>query len=152
MRKIITLSLLISLGLMAVLLVFAQVPVPQEIKECRMRKNLTGADWQNAGFYCPGVNSTCNFENPPTVGGRPATCAICCIMDTIYTIADWVFYIVLAVAIIFVIYGAYLIMTAGGAPDKIKNGRDFILWSIVGLIVGLLAKSIPSIARTIIGA
>jgi len=151
MEKQLTLIALLVV-LILPMITLAQVPVPQEIKECRMRKNLTGADWQNAGFYCPGVNIACNFEDPPTVAGRDATCGSCCILDTIYTIVDWVFYIVLAFAIIFVSLGAYYIMSAGGDPGKVNTGRNYILYAIIGLIVGLIAKSMPYIAKSIIGA
>ena len=142
MKKITLTLIFLAFLIIIPILVFAQITAPTEITQCKMRHTLTGF----TGITCPAANGACPYNS------TTYTCAPSCLLDTIFTIADWVFYIVLAVAIIFVIYGAYLIMTAGGAPDKIKNGRDFILWSIVGLIVGLLAKSIPSIARTIIGA
>jgi hypothetical protein len=141
MKKIV-LGLILLLILPNLVLADATVTAPTEITKCTMRHNLSGF----TGITCPSSTQDCEYKN------ATYTCATCCLLDTIFTITDWVFYLVLSVAIILVIWGAYQIMTAGGAPDKIKSGRDFILWSIVGLIVALLAKSIPSIARTIIGA
>jgi hypothetical protein len=142
MKKIV-LGLILLLILPTFVLADATVTAPEEITQCKMRHVLTGF----SGITCPTTSPmTCEYKS------ATYTCATCCLLDTIFTITDWVFYLVLSVAIILVIWGAYQIMTAGGAPDKIKSGRDFILWSIVGLIVALLAKSIPSIARTIIGA
>jgi len=141
MRKIISALALSFLGLMMALSVFAQVPVP--IEKCSMRHVLTGY----TGMTCPlTVGADCAYNDPAF------TCAACCILDTILTVTDWVFYIVLAFAIIFIIWGAYQIMSAAGAPEKVNTGRNYIIFAIIGLIIGLLAKSIPYIARTIIGA
>jgi hypothetical protein len=143
MKKIV-LGLILLLILPNLVLADATVTAPEEITKCKMRHKLEGF----SGITCPTSTTPLECEYKSAT----YTCATCCLLDTIFTITDWVFYLVLSVAIILVIWGAYQIMTAGGAPDKIKSGRDFILWSIVGLIVALLAKSIPSIARTIIGA
>jgi hypothetical protein len=123
--------------------VLAVVP-PEEIRQCIMRHDLTSPNF--VGFNCPPQGQPCPYQN-----AAGWTCGPCCILDTIYTITDWFFYIVLAFAIIFIIFGAFNIMTAGGSPEKVKVGRDFILYAIIGLLVGLIAKSMPYIARAIIG-
>lgn len=141
MRKIISAIVALSaLGLMVAPLVLAISP-PSEITQCVMRHTLSGF----TGFTCPDSGVACPYTSVAF------TCGPCCALDTIYTVTDWFFYIVLALAIIFVVFGAFQIMTAGGAPEKVKIGRDFILYAIIGLLVGLIAKSIPYIARAIIG-
>jgi hypothetical protein len=141
MRKIISaIACLSFLGLMFAPLVFADITPPTEITKCTMRHTLTGF----TGITCPPKGSDCVYAND-------TNCGPCCTLDSIYTVTDWFFYIVLAFAIIFVVFGAFQIMTAGGSPEKIKVGRDFILYAIIGLLVGLIAKSIPYIARAIIG-
>lgn len=151
MRKIITIITLIFLGLMVGLIVLAISP-PQQITKCTMRQDLTDSAWQDAGFYCPGKGGDCVYENPGTCFGKTCTCGSCCLLDTIYTIVNWVFYFVLASAIIFISLGAYNIMSAGGDPSKVNTGRNYVLYAIIGLIVGLIAKSLPYIAKSIIGA
>jgi len=142
MKKIISaIACLSFLGLMFAPLVFAQITPPTEISQCTMRHTLSGF----TGFNCPASGTACPYNS------TTYTCGPCCALDTIYTVTDWFFYIVLAFAIIFVVFGAFSIMTAGGAPEKVKVGRDFILYAIIGLLVGLIAKSIPYIARAIIG-
>jgi len=33
------------------------------------------------------------------------------------------------------IFGGLTWMTSAGAPDKVKKGRDIIIWSVVGLFI-----------------
>lgn len=33
------------------------------------------------------------------------------------------------------IYGGFQWLTAGGNPEKIKKGRDILLWSVLGMVV-----------------
>ena len=53
-------------------------------------------------------------------------------------------------AIILVVIGAYKIMTAGGSPDNVHTGRNYIMWAMVGLGVALLARSIPAIVQAVL--
>ena len=46
------------------------------------------------------------------------------------------------VAVVVVIYGGFLFLTAQGDPGKIKKGKDSITWGIIGLIIALLSWSI----------
>jgi hypothetical protein len=143
MRKIISAIVSLSfLGLMIAPMVLAQVTPMPEITQCKMRHNFVNF----TGFNCPNVNTNCPYNSTNW------TCGACCLLDTIYTVTDWVFYIVLAFVIIFIMLGAFTIMTAGGAPEKVNTGRNYIIYAIVGLIVGLMAKMIPYIAKAIIGA
>ena len=142
MRKIISAIVSLSfLGLMIAPAVLAITPMA-EIKQCTMRQDLTGF----TGFTCPAKGAVCSYDS------ATYTCGACCLLDTVYTLTDWIFYIVLAFVIIFIMLGAFTIMTAGGTPEKVNTGRNYIIYAIVGLIVGLMAKMIPYIAKAIIGA
>jgi hypothetical protein len=43
------------------------------------------------------------------------------------------------IAVGFVIYAGFLMMTAGGNEDQIGNGKKIILWAAIGIIVILLS-------------
>lgn len=145
MKKILLAVALISfLGLIVVPMALAQAP-PTPPTGCTMRHNLTGADWLAAGFDCAGVGAICTFAD------TSLTCGACCVMDTIYTVTDWIFYIVLAVAVIMVILGGFTIITAGGAAEKVNTGRSYVLYAAIGFLVALLARAIPVLARNILG-
>jgi len=146
MRK--TISSLIVLSIVALLIapaVFAQVTPPGEVTGCNLRHDLT--NFNTHGFNCP-MSGSCPFEN---AAGVTSTCGACCVLDTIYTVTDWIFYIVFAIAIIFIILGALTIVTAGGSPEKVTTGRNYILYAVIGVIIALAAKGIPAIARAILG-
>ncbi len=104
--------------------------------------------------------SQCTLRHDVTVAGEThnkgetllySQYGVFCIMDAIYTATDWIFAIVLAIAIIFIIWGAFTIMTAGGNSDRVTTGRNYIIYAIVGFIVALMAKAIPGIAVWFIG-
>ncbi len=40
-----------------------------------------------------------------------------------------------SIALLMFIYGGFTWMTSGGSADKIKKGRDILMWSAIGLIV-----------------
>jgi len=118
--------------------------VPAEISNCTMRHNLNGNDFRNKGFNCPG-SGACNFNNTTD------TCGTCCLLDTIYTVTDWIFLGVVTIAGIMILIGAFNIVTAGGSPEKVNTGRQYIIFAAVGIIVALMAKLIPTIAKNIVG-
>ncbi|MBI4281079.1 hypothetical protein HY628_02700 [Candidatus Uhrbacteria bacterium] len=39
-----------------------------------------------------------------------------------------------SLALIMFIYGGFLWLTSGGNPDKIKQGRDTLIWAAIGLV------------------
>lgn len=41
------------------------------------------------------------------------------------------------VALIFIMYGGYLILSSQGDPEKLKIGKSYIIYSLVGLIMAL---------------
>jgi len=51
---------------------------------------------------------------------------------------------------VMVIYGGFLILSAGDSPEKVKSGRDVILWAVVGYTVVLCSWGIIYIMGEII--
>jgi hypothetical protein len=97
---------------------------------------------------------TCTFGQ--AAGGTisadtPANCSQCCMVDLIYTITDWIFLILMGLAIVFILIGAFNFITAGGSPEKATTGRNYLIYAVVGIMVALLAKAIPTIAKGIVG-
>lgn len=76
---------------------------------------------------------------------------MCCLLNTISNVTDWIFVILVAVAAVFVILGGVNIVTAGGSPEKVAAGRNYIMYAAVGLLVALLARAVPSIVRLVAG-
>lgn len=43
------------------------------------------------------------------------------------------------IALLFVIYGGYLLLTSAGDPHKIRIGKEYITYAIIGLLLALFA-------------
>ncbi|MFH1894510.1 MAG: hypothetical protein ABH813_01240 [Patescibacteria group bacterium] len=147
MKKILAGSILAIMAVAFLAPVAIAETVPAEISQCTMRHTLDAAGgWEDKGFVCPAKGSPCVFDN--TTG---FTCGSCCTMDTIYTVTDWIFLGVVSIAMIMIFIGAFNIITAGGSPEKVTTGRSYIIFAAVGIIIALIAKLIPVIAKNIIG-
>jgi hypothetical protein len=134
---------LVSIGTLALLVlplvIFGQTEAPNQ---CIIRRATGISD-------CPSPGQTAIYDN--TYGTTKVRGAICCLMSSIYYLSDWVFTIVLTIAVFIGIWGGYTYMSSGGAEDKLKKGRDWILYSLVGVGIALLARAIPAVAKTIMG-
>ena len=76
---------------------------------------------------------------------------IVCLINTVYFITNWVFYFLMLAVIVMVLVGAFYFLTAAGDTTKIKKAGMVITSAIISLIVALLAKAIPVIAKYITG-
>jgi len=83
-------------------------------------------------------------------GGAPSEAPTLDIMDTLDNIADWLFAILLIVAAIFIIIAGYFFVTAAGDPDKTKRARDFVMYALVGVLVGFVAKGLVMLVGQIV--
>lgn len=76
---------------------------------------------------------------------------MCCLVNTIYTVTDWIFYILMAFVGVMIVIGAFTIITAAGSPEKVTSGRNYVLYAVIGMVVAFFARAIPAIVKTVIG-
>ena len=62
--------------------------------------------------------------------------------DKVRSILNVVFMVIGIVAVIMIVAGGIFMMTSSGDPGKIKRAKDTIIYSIVGLVITLLAFAI----------
>jgi len=127
------LPVLVSISLLVAIAASAIVTAAPET--CTLKYDLSG------------VNAACT--NGATVSITDY--GMCCLLNTIYSVTNWIFVILVGVVTIFVILGAFTIVTAAGSPEKLKSGKDYILYAAIGLLVAFLAKAIPGIVKIIVG-
>ncbi len=89
---------------------------------------------------CP-PNAVC-IQNPLTA---------CTLTDLIDGIINFIFTIALAITPIMVIVGGFMFITGGGDPAKITQGKQLLLWTVIGLTVILLAKGLVAVLRSVLG-
>lgn len=64
------------------------------------------------------------------------------VIDLIDKAASWIYSIIMGVAVIVILVGAFLFMTAGGDPEKIASARGWIIGGIIGVAVALLSRAL----------
>ncbi len=64
----------------------------------------------------------------------------------------WLFSGVVAIAVILMIYGGFIFVTAGGDEDKVKDGKNYIIYGVVGIAVATLATGIVSVIGEFLGS
>lgn len=136
MKKI--LSIFATVSLLAVLVLPAvslAIPASGTIPEqCIMNNTVEN---------CPAIGSASLASDP---GG-----GVCCLLNTIYTVTNWVFYIMTLIAVLFIIFGGFTVLTSAGDPTKATKGKSMLTYAVIGLAIALVAKLIPSLARFILG-
>ena len=74
-----------------------------------------------------------------------------CLFNTIYGVTDLLFGILLALAVLFFVYGGVTMVMASGDAEKFTKGKDYIMYALIGIFVALIAKALPSIIKTAMG-
>ncbi|MBZ1345334.1 MAG: pilin [Candidatus Nealsonbacteria bacterium] len=91
----------------------------------------------------------------PTVvlsGTPPEAAPMVEIMPALTRITNWVFAILMIVAVIMIIVGGFHFVTAAGDETMIKRGKTMLTYAIAGIIVALLARGLVAFIRMIVGA
>ncbi len=113
------------------------------ITKCTLDHDFTGSEYAGE-MTCPGKNVDCEFNSDTN------DCAMCCIMNTIKNVTDWIFTGVVAISAIMVILGAYQITTAGGNAESVTKGKDSIKYAMIGFLIALLASIIPTMIQNLL--
>ena len=164
MKKI--LSVLVLIGFLAVMVIPMVASAQQTSPECcKLNTEIKFTSGKVNDVECTPA-SPCTLAKNSTVGDPTATkCpgtdaaptnktdawGMACLLNTLSSIVNWIFVILTALAAIFVIMGAFQILTAAGAPEKITSGRNYILYAAIGLLVAFLAKAVPGVVRMVSG-
>lgn len=72
------------------------------------------------------------------------------VMVALERIANWLFAILLVVAVIYLIWSAYYFVTAAGSAEKVEKGKQGIMWALLGVAVALVARGLVALVKKII--
>jgi len=133
MKKYLLASILIVSLAMPLAAAFAAEVGPPD--SCEMKMDVGVDD-------CP-VSGSCAFTTK--------VCGMCCLLQTIYGITNWLFMALIAISTVFVIWGALKIVTAKDSAEEVEKGRKYIMYAALGLLVAFLAKAVPQIVRLVSG-
>lgn len=68
------------------------------------------------------------------------------------TITSWLFFALIFMAIVFIIIGGFTYVTSKGDPKAIATAKNYIIYALVGVAVGVLAKSLVLLICNILGS
>lgn len=85
-----------------------------------------------------GTQPTVNISTPTDV------------TNIIINVFNFLLYILVFLASIFLIYAAYLYLTAAGDAEKVGQAKNIIIYAVVALAIGLVAWTIPALINNIL--
>lgn len=88
------------------------------------------------------------YDGPPT----PLITSLTDVLSLIDRAGVWIFSIIMALAVIVILVGAFLFLTAGGDPEKIASARGWIIGGVIGVAIALLSSGLISMLKAFIGA
>jgi len=74
------------------------------------------------------------------------------IIDKITLASEWLFGFIVVIAVVFLLYAAFLYLTAGGNEEKLKQAKNIIIYVVVAIVVALVAAGVVNIVQNFIGA
>lgn len=74
------------------------------------------------------------------------------ILRILNTVIDWIFSILLIVAVIYILLAAFAYLGSAGDPEKVQAAQNRLIYAAVAIGVGLIAKGVEFIVRQLIRA
>jgi len=71
--------------------------------------------------------------------------AIICLIDTIATVTNWIFFLLITISGLFIVFAAFLWITSGSVPANQEKAGKMILAALVGIAIAILSRIIPGI-------
>lgn len=71
--------------------------------------------------------------------------------NVIGKVANFMGSLILAISVIIILYAGFKFLTAGDNDEAVTGARKMITWGIVGIIVALVAYSVPFLVQNITG-
>jgi hypothetical protein len=98
------------------------------------------------------IAAMAQIPSPPVTAPNSGINSSGAIQSSLCTVINWVFYILIVFAVIFVLIAAFRYLTAGGDPEKVKKASSTLLYVAVAVVVAIIAKAFPSLIGSFIGS
>jgi hypothetical protein len=66
-------------------------------------------------------------------------------------VVGWMFTFLVVLSIVFILIAAFKYLTASGDPEKVKSASHTLIYAVIAVAVGLLARGVPLIVGSFIG-
>ena len=74
------------------------------------------------------------------------------INNVLYKVVDTILLVLVAICTLMILFGGVVMLVSQGEPEKVKSGRQTILWAIIGLVVAGLAKIIAIVIADVVSS
>ena len=111
--------------------------------------SLDGVDYIKGQTVGGDVTSTCSLNNGGVSHSQSKKWGLICVLGSVGSVSNLIFAGLMVLVPLMIIIGAYFIMTAGVNPDRIKTGKNYIIWAAIGLVVGLFLNAIPGFVSSL---
>jgi hypothetical protein len=142
MKKILTIATLFTILTFAIAPLAASADTSTIPGGCTISGDRVSKINGNTDLSC---GSDCDYE-------ENSDCGMCCLLNTVYTVTDWLFFAISLVAVIFILIGGWTFVTAGGNAENTAKGRNYLIMAAIGILIALLARAVPSIVMMATGA
>lgn len=105
--------------------------------------------WNQPTITINGVTCTSPEDTSKPTGSIEQSTSM--LVTAITDIANSIGTILMAVAVMMVMYSAYLFVTGGGNEKQITSARSILVYGVIGVAVALLAFTIPYVTAYIAG-
>ena len=72
------------------------------------------------------------------------------LVDTLETIANWALGLIAIIAVILIIWGGFLYITASGNQEQLDKGKSVVIYGLIGVLIAILAFAIVSFAASLL--
>lgn len=73
------------------------------------------------------------------------------VLDKLYLAVNWFQVIIFVVAVIMILYAAFLFVTAAGDEGQVKKARTILIWAVIGIAVAILAFGFQPLVEQFLG-
>ncbi len=91
------------------------------------------------------------FLAMPAIGLAVSTAPNVNITTALNNVTNWAFGLILVVAAMFMIFGAFTYITASGDPEKIKTAHNSIMYALIGVAVAVMARGLVTLVQKMLG-
>jgi hypothetical protein len=131
---------IILLGVFSLFIFFSSVSLVSAANEyacqCNDGKKYATSDCTACDKTCNNDTASCQKAGSSSGSSElPNPLGIKDLNTMIARLINFVLSFVGSISLLMFLYGGIIWMTSAGAPDKVKKGRDIIVWSVIGLAV-----------------
>lgn len=90
--------------------------------------------------------------SPNDITSKPAFDSLSGLLNFINQIINWLFTGLLVVAVIFILLAAFQFLTNGGDDTKIKEAQKKLMYALIAVVIGALAKGLVLVVCNLLGS